>query len=308
MNSNVGKAKFSLSDDELERFHQQGFIGPFTLFEPEEIEDILKQLRRRLFNTKNAIYSAKKSVSGATNLANYDRHFDIDVLGELIKRPEIVDRVNSILGPDVLCWRSEFFPKYPGDEGTDWHQASNFANVAGDKKPQIVWPNGSDFGGTITVWTAMTESSIENGCLQFIPGTHTNMNYDETKDMAYNENNINNMEKDGIKRGFFGYDYRQLQIDSAWKPDESKAKPMVMNAGQFIIFWSTLMHASYPHSGKTENMRLGFAKRYVPTSVQVYPFSRELKEFGGEASLANHKCVLVSGEDSYKHNVIGELG
>lgn len=307
MSTTAVQSEFPLSDRELDQFHRQGFIGPFTLVSPEEMGELLKTLRKKLFNTKNSIYSSKKSVSGATNLANYDRHFDIELLNELIRRPEIVDRVNSILGPDVLCWRTEFFPKYPGDEGTDWHQASNFANVAGDKKPQIVWPNGSDFGGTITVWTAMTDSTIENGCLQFIPGTHTKMNYDETKDMTYDADMINNKEKDGIRRGFFGYDYRQLQIDPSWKPDESKAEPMVMKAGQFIIFWSTLMHASYPHSGRSENMRLGFAKRYVPTSVQVYPFSRELKEFGGEASLINHKCVLVSGEDSYKHNVLEEI-
>jgi 3-oxoadipate enol-lactonase len=31
------------------------------------------------------------------------------------------------------------------------------------------------------------------------------------------------------------------------------------------------MHASHPHSGKTSEMRLGFASRYVPSSVRVYP-------------------------------------
>jgi non-heme Fe2+,alpha-ketoglutarate-dependent halogenase len=307
MSTSMQLDKFSLSDEDLKKFHEQGFIGPFTLCSPEEMEESVRELRKKLFNVKNAIYSTKKSVSGATNLANYDRHFDIEFLSELIKRPEVVDRVSSILGPDLLCWRTEFFPKYPGSEGTDWHQASNFANVAGDKKPQIVWPNGSDFGGTITVWTAMTDSTIENGCLQFIPGTHTSMNYDESKEMTYDAEMIDKQDKGGIKRGFFGYDYRQLQIDPSWKPDEEKAKSMVMKAGQFIIFWSTLMHASHPHSGKTDAMRLGFSKRYVPTSVQVYPFSRELKEFGGEASLANHKCVLVSGKDAYGHNVIAEM-
>ncbi|MCG7540027.1 chlorinating enzyme [Pseudoalteromonas sp. CO348] len=293
---------YRLTDEELSKFEKQGFIGPFDLYDSEEIAAEFKALRKKLFNTKEAAYANDNSISGSTNLANYDRHLDVDFLDKHIHRPEIVDRVESILGRDLLVWRTEFFPKYPGDEGTDWHQASNFSGVAGDKKPQIEWPDGSDFGGTITVWAALTDSTIENGCLQFIPETHRELKYDESKVIDYDENSINQEEKDGIKRGFFGYDYRQLQIDPNWKPDESKAESMVMKAGQFIIFWSTLMHASHPHSGKTNAMRLGYATRYLPTSVKVYPYSKGLNEFGGGASLNKHKCVLVSGEDKFGHN------
>ncbi|MBG4201402.1 chlorinating enzyme [Pseudomonas aeruginosa] len=293
---------FSLSPEELEQFHRDGYIGPFDLYQQDEMAAKLQALRPRLINTRKAIYSQDKAVSGITNLANYDRHLDVDFLAEHITRPEIVDRVASILGRDTLCWRTEFFPKYPGDEGTDWHQADNFSNVAGSKHPQIVWPEDAEFGGTITVWAAFTEASVENGCLQFIPGTHRTMNYDESKTMDYQADSINKLEKDGVRRGFFGYDYRQLQKDPNWKPDESNARSMVMRQGQFIIFWSTLMHASHPHSGLTEQMRLGFAARYLPTSVRVYPYSNTLQEFGGEASLDKFGCVLVSSEDRFRHN------
>ncbi|KIZ17547.1 chlorinating enzyme [Streptomyces natalensis] len=293
---------FSLSQEELEQFHRDGFIGPFDLYEKDEMEANLQALRPKLLNTKKAIYKQDKAVSGNTNLANYDRHLDVDFLAEHITRPEIADRVSSILGPNTMCWRSEFFPKYPGDEGTDWHQADNFSNVAGSKYPQILWPEDSDFGGTITVWTAFTEASVENGCLQFIPGTHTSMNYDESKVMEYDPDAINSLDKNGVKRGFFGYDYRQLQKDPDWQPDESKAVSQVMRQGQFIIFWSTLMHASHPHSGLTDQMRLGFAGRYLPTQVRVYPYSEGLEEFGGKASLDKFGNVLVSGKDEYGYN------
>ncbi|MFF5546981.1 chlorinating enzyme [Streptomyces olivaceoviridis] len=293
---------FQLSQQEIEQFHRDGYIGPFDLYEPEEMAKNLQALRPGLLNTKRAIYGRGRGISGVTNLANYDRHLDVDFLAEHITRPEIVHRVSSLLGPDVLCWRTEFFPKYPGDEGTDWHQADNFSNVAGSKHPQIVWPEDSEFGGTITVWSAFTEASEEMGCLQFIPGSHRTMNYDESKVMEYNADSIGKVEKDGVRRGFFGYDYRQLQKDPDWSPDESKAQSMVMRQGQFIIFWSTLMHASHPHAGLTEDMRLGYAARYLPTQVRVYPYSDALSEFGGEASLEKFGCVLVSGKDEYQHN------
>ncbi|WP_328791365.1 MULTISPECIES: chlorinating enzyme [unclassified Streptomyces] len=294
---------FALSAEELEQFARDGYIGPFDLYTEDEMEGHFKAVRPKLLRTKTSIYSEGQTESGNTNLAaSYDRHLDVDFLAEHITRPEIVDRVSSILGPDTLCWRTELFPKYPGDEGTDWHQADNFSSVDGAKHPHIVWPEDAEFGGTITAWTAFTEASVDNGCLQFIPGTHTSMNYDESKIMEYNPDVINNVEKDGVKRGLFGYDYRQLQKDPNWTPDESKAVSQVMRRGQFILFWSTLMHASHPHSGKTDQMRLGFASRYLPTQVKVYPFSDELHEFGARASLEKFGNVLVSGADRYHHN------
>ena len=294
--------QYTLSNSELERFHEHGYAGPFTLYEPEEMEKKLKELRPKLIDTRNAVYNGGKSISGVTNLANYDRHLDIAMLADHIYRPEIVNRVASIFGPDLLCWRTEFFPKYPGDEGTDWHQANTFANVSKSKMPQIEWPKDSNFKGTLTVWTAFTEATIENGCMQIIPSTHRTMFYDESKSMNYDVSRINNLEKDGERRGFFGYDYRQLQIEPNWKVDESKAISMVMRPGQFFIFLSTLLHGSHPHSGKTQNLRLGFAARYVPTQVKVYPYSDDLDEFGGNATLKNYGAVLVSGQDNYNHN------
>jgi non-heme Fe2+,alpha-ketoglutarate-dependent halogenase len=298
------KPNFSLSAEELKNFHENGFAGPFTLYEPEEMEAKLKKLRPQLMDNRKSIYYGGEGISGVTNISNYDRHLDIDFLADHICRAEIVDRVASIFGPDLFCWRSEFFPKYPGDEGTDWHQAGSFANVAAAKKKQIEWPENAPYRGTLTVWTAFTEATIDNGCMQFIPGTHKTMFYDENKTLEYDANNINKLEKDGVKRGFFGYDYRQLQIDPNWKPDESQAVSMVMKPGQFFIFTSTLLHASHPHSGKTKNMRLGYAARYVPTYVKIYPHSDKLEEFGGKGSLEKYGAVLVSGEDKYNYSKI----
>ena len=293
---------FLCTAGELAEFHRRGYAGPFTLYEPAEIKRIWRRERVRLMDRSAAVYQDTAAKSGVTNIANYDRHLDNAFLADHICRSEIVDRVSSVLGPNVLCWRTEFFPKYPGDEGTDWHQADTFANASGS--PQIVWPQDTEFGGTITVWCAFTEASIDMGCLQFIPGTHRTMFYDETKRMHYDPNTVNSVEKEGARRGFFGYDYRELQIDPDWKPDETRAVSMEMAAGQFIMFWSTLMHASHPHSGKTNDMRLGFAARYVPSSVRVYPDTDVVEEYGGRVSLERYGSVVVRGRNEYPGNRI----
>lgn len=294
--------RFALTSEELESFQKNGFIGPFTLYSPEQMKEEWRKARLRLLDRSKAIYQDIDTISGVTNIANYDRHLDDEFLADHIGRAEISDRVASILGPNVLCWRTEFFPKYPGDEGTDWHQADTFANASG--KPQILWPEQEEFGGTITVWTGFTDATIENGCLQFIPGTQDSMNYDETKRMSYAPEKARDLVKEGTRRGFFGYDYRELQIDKDWAPDESKAVSMQMKAGQFIIFWSTLMHASHPHSGITQEPRMGFASRYVPSSVKIYPDTDYVEEYGGKISLERYGAVQVAGNEVPDYNRI----
>lgn len=299
------RIEFSLTPQELEDFHTQGYFGPFRVYEVEEMKARWRRERLQLLDRSDAVYQEEAAASGNTNISNYDRHLDMSFLADHVGRPQIVDRVRSVLGPDLLCWRTEFFPKYPGDEGTDWHQADTFANASG--KPQIVWPDEfKRFGGTITVWTAFTEASIETGSLQFVPGTHEVMRYDETKKMDYDPDRINGAEKDGVRRGFFGYDYRELQIDPDWKPDESRAISMQLRPGEAVIFSSTLQHASHPHAGLTEEMRLGFAARYVPTCVDVYPDTDVIEEYGGTVSLDRYGAVLVSGEDQYNHRLATE--
>lgn len=287
--------QFGLSPAELASFRNNGFIGPFDLYDTDEIKQRYRTLRGELFDRERAIYL----LDHTSRLAGYDRHLDIDFFSQHVIRREIVDKVTGILGPDVLCWRSEMFPKYPGDEGTDWHQADTFAHASGE--PQIEWPMESGFGGSVTVWTAVTDATEETGCLRFMPGTHEEMFYDESKGMQYQPDLVNSVEKNGMKRGFFGYDYRNLQKDPDFVPDESRAVSLPMRAGQFVIFWSTLMHASLPNVSKNKT-RLGFTARYLPTCVKVYPGTKEVNEYGTVLDLEKYGVVLVSGQDSYGHN------
>jgi non-heme Fe2+,alpha-ketoglutarate-dependent halogenase len=297
----------ALSATELAFFQDNGYIGPLEVYAPDEINRIWKTVQAQALDRSHAAYPLPASFAGTvkTNIGNYDRHLDIDLLAQHVCHSKITGWVTSILGPDILCWRSEFFPKYPGDEGTDWHQADTFANASG--KPQVLWPGESedDFGaGTLTVWTAFTDSTRENGCLQVIPGTQHRLNYDETKQMDWNDDRINAVVKNGVPRGFFGYDYRQLQIDPDWKPNEDDAVDLVMRKGECVIFWSTLMHASLPNTGTGKNYRMGFATRYVPTKVRIYPGTDHIDEYGGSISLDRWGAVLASGQDRYGHNKI----
>src|SRR5580698_8977789 len=94
--------RFTLNREEIEAFHRQGFCGPFRVYQPEEIEARWRAERLRLLDRSQAVYQDEAAISGTTNIANYDRHLDSTFLAQHICRPQIVDRVASILGPDVL--------------------------------------------------------------------------------------------------------------------------------------------------------------------------------------------------------------
>ncbi|WP_434609333.1 chlorinating enzyme [Pseudomonas sp. Z6-20] len=297
------KEDFGLSDEEIAFFFKNGYVKPFKVYEPEEMEKQWRTVRLQTLDRSNAVYSDNTiSNAGNNNLANYDRHLDIPFLGQHVCNPRIVHKVRSLMGKDLLCWRTEFFSKYPGDAGTDWHQANTFAGVAG--RPHIVWPDDSGRRGTLTAWTAFTDTMKDTACMAIVPGTHNMMHYDEEKRLIFNPEKNNDLVKDGVRRGLWGYDYRDLQVDPDWKPDESKAVYFEMKAGECVIFWSTVLHSSLPHLGLTDKMRLGYSARYVPPEVLIHPDTDMLHEFGGEVSLENYGAVVVSGENRYSHNRI----
>jgi non-haem Fe2+, alpha-ketoglutarate-dependent halogenase len=282
------QTKFHLTSEQQAQFRRDGYIGPFDLHDRDSMREKYNSLRADLYDREYAIYDLPND----SPLVGYDRHLDIDFFSMHIEHPRIVDKVVSILGPNVCCWRSETFPKYPGDEGTDWHQADTFGHASGT--PQIRWPQHSTFGGAITVWTALTAATEETGCLRFIPGTHEEMHYDESIGMSFDPNSVNVIEKGGVRRGFFGYDYRNLQKDADFVPDEGSAVSIVMEPGQFVIFWSTLMHASLPNV-TLRDTRIGFAARYVPCDVVVYPDTDLVEEYGSELKLNKYGVVVVAG-------------
>ena len=80
-------------------------------------------------------------------------------LYELCRTDTILDRVESLLGPDFYLWGTQFFAKDPGDgKITPWHQDAYY------------WPLHPQ--RSVTVWLAFADSDRQNGAMQVIPGSH----------------------------------------------------------------------------------------------------------------------------------------
>lgn len=286
---------YHLSEAEKAFFYQNGFLGPFTLYQPDEMTSLFQEVRTDLLDTSEAPFP--------NSHLNYDRHLDLRPLNQIISHPKIVDRISSILGPDVLSWRTEWFPKYPGDEGTDWHQAESFVEFEGTEK---LVPTEEEPGKPweLTAWVAMSETTKENGCLKVMPATHRTWFFDEKRNVPFEPEKFNTKVIDtGEKAGFYGYDYDKLKLDPTWKPEEEKAVHMVMKPGQFCIFTSRCMHGSNPNT-TTNSTRFGWATRFVPTHVKVYAGQDSFHHFGEELPLDRYTTVLVAGKDDKKLNKV----
>lgn len=99
--------RYFLTEEQLASFEKNGFIGPLTIYTPEDMHAIWNEVRRALPDRSSAAYPADSFGSG-TNISNYDRHLDVDKLAEHVTNLKIVSPVTGILGPDVICWRTEF--------------------------------------------------------------------------------------------------------------------------------------------------------------------------------------------------------
>jgi ectoine hydroxylase-related dioxygenase (phytanoyl-CoA dioxygenase family) len=71
----------------------------------------------------------------------------------------ILDAVEDLHGPDLLCWTTNFFIKEAADPAfVSWHQDATYWGLS---EPDVV-----------TAWVAFTPATEANGAMEYIPGSH----------------------------------------------------------------------------------------------------------------------------------------
>ena len=138
-----------LSQEQMARYARDGFLSPLEALSPQEATALLNEFEAREASRSGRIPA----------LFNSKPHLLVQSLWKLVHDPRILDCVESILGPDLLCWGSTFIPKPPRDTITvAWHQ------------DLVYW--GLTQPDAVTVWVALSRSAPESGCVRMIPGSH----------------------------------------------------------------------------------------------------------------------------------------
>ncbi len=213
----------TLSDAAVQQYREQGYCAPVPALSRAEAAE----LRARL-----EAYEAGAGVLAGP--LRHKSHLLFTWLNELIRHPHILDAVEDIIGPDILCWGSSFFIKERRNPGyVSWHQDSTYWGL---EPPDI-----------ITAWVAFTDSNAANGAMRVIPGTHK-MDQVPHRD-TFAPANL-------LSRG------QEIEVNV----DERQAAMLELMAGEMSLHHVRLIHGSDPNP--SDDRRIGFAIRYIPTYVR----------------------------------------
>ena len=145
----------ALSPEQIESYRRNGFLAGIPVFDSAEVAVIR--------DTIEALEREHAQVRGGHGLDRYFRvngHLVIPLLADLARTPAILDAVEGVLGPDLLAWSVELFIKEPKSaQSVSWHQDLTY------------WGMG-ETDDEVTAWVALSDVSVEAGCMRFIPGSH----------------------------------------------------------------------------------------------------------------------------------------
>ncbi len=203
--------RYSLTPEEIRRFHEEGFLGPYAAMTPEEMAGIRNHI--------DTVVLQKDGPNPGTRFQS--RHMDSRVVCDLACHPAIIGRMRSLYGNDLVMWATNFFCKEAGGAEIPWHQDLNY------------WPLEPLIN--ISAWIAIDDVGIDNSCVQVLPRSHKKvvphvvssqgMAFGEMADMTgIDTSNLVNME---LKPGeFFLFNEKTLHHS---EPNRSQRRRMGMS-------------------------------------------------------------------------------
>ncbi len=262
-------SQYRLTDEQIEFFEQNGYLGPLKAVSVEEMEELVAWMDETGFLDEPSPLYGRPIPSEKHVLRDW--HLVYRQIYDICTHPAIVQAMCDLMGEDLVLWRSQFTLKYPGQGPVAWHQDLGFP---GHKFQPALNP-----ARNLSSWMSMNGATIQNGCVRVVPGTHT----------ARLERQMGKAEKG---KGLFGRGYAVQYV-----VDTSTAVPIVLEPGEFFLFNEKTLH------GSTDNMsddrRLGLATRVTTPDVRIY----EDQTIDGQSfPLDKHGCVLIHGEDRFGYN------
>ena len=182
-------------------------------------------------------------------------HFSFPALLEWLLADEVLDFVERFVGPDIVLWSSHFICK-PGGDGraVPWHEDSAYWNgILGSYE-------------VMTVWLAIDDSTVENGCMRVIPRSHEN-GFSDYAPVDKDEN-------------VFGREIVAEQVE------EERAVVLEIRAGECHLHHAKMIHGS--KANRSARRRCGYTMRYMPASVKFHA-----EKHGG----FGHGIYLARGRD-----------
>ena len=241
-----------LTDTQVSQYHENGYTIPNYRLPDDTLADIRRDHDRLIQNYPEFRNYCPNVLAYDLSFLNYARV------------PEILDMVEQVIGADFALWNSSFFAKPAlNGQATPWHQDGEY------------WPIRPP--ATCTVWMAIDDATVDNGCLRFIPGSH--------KKRILRQHRINSDPNLTLNQELLPNEY-----------SEEEAIDLILEAGQISLHDIYMIHGSIEN--RSPQSRRGMTLRYMPTTST---FDRDLaSRQASENGLLNHTertLFLMRGND-----------
>ena len=215
----------SLDATQIARYRSNGYVFPVPALTPTEATEVRTEIEG----------FERRSGLAAGQVIRNKGHLKLTRLYDLIFHQKVLDAVESVLGPDILCWGSSLFVKEGNDPGfVAWHQDSYYWGLEPDD--------------VVSAWIALYPSTIENGAMRVIPGSQTMPPLSHRKSSAESANML--------------FTHEELADDV----DEAQAVDITLAQGDMSLHHIKILHGSPPN--RSNGRRMGYAIRYVAPYVK----------------------------------------
>src|SRR3954454_9792771 len=213
-----------LTEAQVAQYREDGYLAPIRIMAEAEALGLRARLEAVEARTGGPLRGDLRHKS----------HLLFPFLADLVRHPVLLDAVEDLIGPDILCWSSSFFIKEAATPAfVSWHQDSTYWGLS---SPEVA-----------TAWVALTPSDAENGAMAVIPGSHK-LDQVPHRD-TFHRHNL-------LTRG----------QEVAVEVDDSKAVMLALRPGEMSLHHVRLVHGSAPNPSM--DRRIGYAIRYVPTHIR----------------------------------------
>lgn len=215
--------------ERIARFDEEGYLAPIRVLSEPEMARCVRYLEAFEANHPDDVSKLRLK---ANVLCPW--------VDELVRHPTILDLLEDLMGPNLLCWSPGFKIKNP-DRRTyaGWHQDSTYIGV------------GPRYTLVTLAFTAHTPAS---GGLRVIPGSH------KWGQLPHVDRELDDC--------ILSRNYATMIA-----VDESRAVDVVLRPGEISVHDGMLLHASKPNEARFR--RISLITDYVPTYAQQTGGPRE---------------------------------
>lgn len=210
-----------LSEDAAAHYQREGYFFPIPILSENEVADLRGRLEAFEAEQGRPIEGSHRNKS----------HLLFKWLDDLMRDSRILDAVEDLIGPDILCWNTIFWIKEARSPSfVSWHQDLNY------------W--GLDAKDLVSAWLALSPALLENGCMRVLPGSHVSEMLPHVD--SFHADNM-------LTRG------QEIAVEV----DESRTAAMALRPGEMSIHNVCIAHASGPNA--SDDRRIGVSLHYMPT-------------------------------------------